>query len=203
MTTRRNCLQSLGGILTAGMIGRVAKAGVQCGQPSPPYGVQSCVAGIPQEKLNMVFAVQQASEWCWAACIQMVFAYWGHPVPQQEIVRQTWGQVSNMPGQPSDILRDLNRAWTDANGNDFRVSGDVFSASAITAAQDLQQEMPLIIGSLGHAMVLSAVSYNRAPNGQIQLSGALVRDPYPGRGRRQLTPMEIAASMLLVRIRFS
>jgi ABC-type bacteriocin/lantibiotic exporter with double-glycine peptidase domain len=150
----------------------------------------------------MTFAYQQASEWCWAACIQMVFGYWGHPISQQEIVRQTWRVVANMPAQPLDIVRDLNRDWTDSSGQDFSVAGDVFSASGVTAAQDLAAEMPLIIGSMGHAMVLTAVSYNRAQTSQGQVTGALVRDPWPGNGgRRPLSAVEAASTMLLVRIR--
>ena len=109
-----------------------------------------------------------------------------------------------MPAQPIDIIRDLNRNWKDRNGNGFAVEGDVFSADGATAAQDLAGEMPLIIGSMGHAMVLTAVSYNRARNSQGQVTGALVRDPWPGGvGRRQLSPMEAAAAMLLARVRIS
>ena len=150
----------------------------------------------------MVFAYQQASEWCWAACIQMVFSYWGHPVSQQEIVRQTWGVITNMPAQPEQIIADLNRQWEDRGGNVFTSEADTFSATGETAAQDLARDMPLIIGSMGHAMVLSAVSYNRAQSGQGQVTGALVRDPMPGNGgRRPLRPQEAAATMLLARVR--
>jgi ABC-type bacteriocin/lantibiotic exporter with double-glycine peptidase domain len=150
--------------------------------------------------MNMVFAFQQESEWCWAACLQMVFAYWGHRISQQEIVKQTWGVIANMPAQPYDIVRDLNRDWEDSSG-DFTVRGDVFSANGVTAAQDLAVDMPLIIGSMGHAMVLTAVSYNRAPNGQGEVTGALVRDPL--RGKRPLSNNEAVATMILARIRVS
>jgi hypothetical protein len=174
---------------------------LSCGQPMPPWGVRACIAGIPAERLNTVYATQQATEWCWAACLEMVFTYYGHPIPQREIVRQTWGAVVNMPAQPFQIVQDLNRSWVDSNGNSFSVRGDVFSASAATTAQDLAGDMPLIIGSLGHAMVLTAISYNVAPNTQGSPTGALVRDPWPGRGRRELTPQEWAGTMLLARIR--
>jgi hypothetical protein len=201
---RRSYIRSLGGVVAAGLIPSALKAALQCGPPTPPWGVQPCVAGIPQERLNMVFAYQQQSEWCWAACIEMVFGYWGHPITQQEIVRQTWGVIANMPAQPLDIIRDLNRGWQDRNGRQFTVLGDVFSANSATAAQDLVAEMPLIIGSFGHAMVLTAVSYNRAQNSQGQVTGAVVRDPWPGRGgRRPLSAIEAAGEMLLVRIRVS
>lgn len=150
----------------------------------------------------MVFAYQEASEWCWAACIQMVFAYWGHAVSQQEIVRQTWGVVTNMPGQPWQIVADLNRRWRDRSGSVFTSEADTFTANGVTAAQDLAGDMPLIIGSMGHAMVLTAVYYNRAQNGQGQVTGALVRDPWPGNGgRRPLSSREAASTMLLARVR--
>ena len=95
----------------------------------------------------MVFAYQQASEWCWAACIQMVLSYWGHPVSQQEIVRQTWGVIANIPAQPVQIISDLNRQWKDSSGRAFTSEADAFSATGATAAQDLAGNMPLIIGS--------------------------------------------------------
>jgi hypothetical protein len=106
--------------------------------------------------MNTVYATQQMSQWCWAACLEMVFAYWGHPVSQVEIVRQTWGTIANVPAQPYQIVTDLNRRWQDDDGNSFNVAGDVFTANAVTAAQDLAADMPLIVGSLGHAMVLTA-----------------------------------------------
>jgi hypothetical protein len=202
MLDRRNWLKALAAAAGGGVIPATLRGALQCGPPTPPWGVQSCVAGIPQERLNTVFAYQQASEWCWAACIQMVFSYWGHPLSQQEIVKQTWGGIANMPAQPIQIVQDLNRGWRDARGVQFTSEGDYFSANGITAAQDLAQEMPLIIGSMGHAMVLTAVSYNRAQNGTGQITGALVRDPLPGNGgRRPLSAYEAAATMLLIRIR--
>jgi hypothetical protein len=169
----------------------------------PPYGVQACVAGIAQQEMDTVEASQQQSQWCWAACIEMVFSYWGHPIAQEEIVRQTWGGIVNMPAQPNQIVAALNRSWMDNNGNPFRANGDVFTATGATAAQDLAGGMPLIIGSMGHAMVLTAIAYNRAPNSQGQVTGAIVRDPWPGRGRRELTAQEAAATMLLARVRVS
>lgn len=199
MWSRRSWMKALGGAAGATVMSGGLKAALQCGSMLPPYGEQGCVAGIPEARLNFVFAYQQASEWCWAACMQMVFSYWGHPVPQREIVRQTWGAITDMPAQPQQIVADLNRDWTDIRGDQFTVEADCFTATGAEAAQDLAREMPLIVGSLGHAMVLSAVSYQRVPNGQGQVTGAVVRDPL--RGKRALSPMEAAAVMLLARIR--
>jgi hypothetical protein len=81
------------------------------------------------------------------------------------------------------------------------VQGDVFSANAITAAQDLSANMPLIVGAMGHAMVLTALTYWRDVYGRGQVVDAVVRDPWPGRGRRSLTPQEWYSVNFLIRIR--
>jgi hypothetical protein len=110
-----------------------------------------------------------------------------------------------MPAQPYQIVRDLNRSWVDADGDGFSVAGDVFSANSATAAQDLAVDFPLIVGSLGHAMVLTAITYQAVPNpyAAATVIGATVRDPWPGRGKRSLTAREYVGTMLLVRIRIS
>jgi hypothetical protein len=164
-------------------------------------GFRRCEAGIDSSGMNTVYAPQQASQWCWAACLQMVFTYWGHPVSQRRIVSETWGGLVNMPASPIQIIQDLNRSWEDDRGRDFEVAGDVFSANAVTAAQDLANDCPLILGSLGHAMVLTSITYQGNAYGQVQILGAKVRDPWPGRGLRELTLQEYAGAMMLARIR--
>jgi hypothetical protein len=133
----------------------------------------------------------------------MVFGYHGYRVAQDRIVAETWGAIVNLPGSPYQILADLNRAWRDDGGRAFGVMGDVFSANPITASQDLAQDQPLIIGTMGHAMVLTAMDFVRDSYGNGQVTGAIVRDPWPGRGRRNITPQEWNSTNFLVRIRVS
>lgn len=73
----------------------------------------------------------------------------------------------------------------------------------MTAAQDLTNNMPLIIGTMGHAMVLTSLRYARDVNGNGQVNAAIVRDPWPNRGRRVLTAQEWYSTSFLVRIRVS
>jgi hypothetical protein len=133
----------------------------------------------------------------------MVFRYHGLNISQGKIVEEVFGGRVHRPGSPEEILEALNRTWTDENDNDYDVEGDVYSVSPATAAQDLAADFPLIIGSLGHAMVLSAVSYYRDLYGNGQIVNALVRDPWPGRGRRQITAVEWAYMSFAARIRVS
>ncbi|MHB1117780.1 hypothetical protein [Sideroxydans sp.] len=100
-------------------------------------------------------------------------------------------------------MANLNRGWTDEDGDDFSVTGDVYSANPITAAQDLAQDMPLIIGTMGHAMLLTSLVYVRDGQGNGNVTSAIVRDPWPGRGRRVLSPQEWFSADFLARIRVS
>jgi len=179
---------------------RPALAELSCSSPNA-NGLQLCVAGLRSDIATTLYAVQSMNQWCWAASIAMVFKHHGFEVPQEEIVAQAWGNIVNMPGQPQQILASLNRVWMDTRGRRFQVSGDVYTANPPNAAQDLAANNPLIIGTQGHAMVLTALQYMRAPNGNGTVTLATVRDPWPGRGRRDLRADEWYQTMLLVRIR--
>jgi Papain-like cysteine protease AvrRpt2 len=179
----------------------------QCGAPvstMTSMGVQPievCTAGISSITFKQAF--QQQNEWCWAACISMVFAYYHHAVDQQRIVKETWGTVADMPGQPRDILRDLNKRWTDDAGHAFQCQGDMLSVNVNTAVEDLIDNHPLIIGAFGHATVLTAItSQVDTTTSQYEIQQVIVRDPWPGSGgRRPLSPMEWRGINFAARIR--
>lgn len=203
---RRRELLHLATALGAGLASLPARAAIQCGPFMPPAGVQMCEAGVLSTVANQTAAAvngQHMSQWCWAACIAMVFEYHGHPVVQERIVADTFGRLMNLPGQPHQILAKLNRVWEDDHGDRFRVQGDAFTANAITAAHDLANDQPLIIGTMGHAVLLTSLTYVRDMVGRGEVQQAVVRDPWPGRGRRMLTPQEWFGISFAVRIRVS
>jgi len=83
-----------------------------CGPPQcnlVGYCMQTCSVGLPTNLVNFVAARQAKSQWCWAACIQMVFAAHGYRMSQETFVKMTFGSEANMPGQPGQILSALNR----------------------------------------------------------------------------------------------
>ena len=185
-----------------------ASAEVRCGPYFPTtFGpAQICDAGIPSQYLDVTAQlepdVQLQSQWCWAAAISGVFAYYGHPVSQQEIVHAAYGDIVNMPGTPRAIMASLNRPWLDDAGRRFGVSSDVYTANWVTAAQDLARNLPLIVGSLGHAMIVSATEYRRFTNGAGETRSVVVRDPWPTNPRRRtLTLREAYGVQVLIRIR--
>jgi hypothetical protein len=131
----------------------------------------------------------------------MVFAAHGHRVPQERFVADTFGDIADMPGQPHEILAALNRSYVDDDGVPFVGLGDTFTVSLETAAFDLENRRPLIVGALGHATVLTGLSWVVDNAGGFRVIEAVVRDPWPGNlSRRRLSPQEWANISFAARV---
>ena len=64
---------------------RTAHSAEQC-QPDPIYGTV-CTVGVPPAQFaTSAYMQQQQDEWCWAASVSMIWAYYGLAVTQSEIV---------------------------------------------------------------------------------------------------------------------
>lgn len=144
---------------------------------------------------------QRNTQWCWAACIGMVFLYYGLNVSQETLVEQTWGGLVDDTGTPQQILMNLNHPWMDLRGNGFYVTGDSYSANHTTAAEDLSNDMPLIISTMGHAMVLTSLRHLPDQYGRGDVIDAIVLDPWEDKGRRSLSEQEWYSADFLTRIR--
>lgn len=174
----------------------------------PPTGIHVCDSYLPGG-LTGVRAVQRMDQWCWAASISMVFAYYGHPVSQERIVAEAYGRIVGMPAQPWTMLQSLNREWEDDRGRTFRCDSSSGMTDVVSAARDLADEKPLIIGTHGHAVVLTGLEYwapwVRGPygptTGNVAINLAQVQDPWPGRGQRNLSASEWRDINFAVQIR--
>jgi hypothetical protein len=156
----------------------------------PATGLRRCAVGIPVSTMEQVFAAQKASEWCWAATMSMIFGYYGHPVAQETIVEKTWNAVVNWPAFTGEVMTSaLNKRWTDQNERTFQSTATVYDLAAgkqeisnSDIARELALEHPLVIGTQGHAMVLTAMEYLEGVAGGVQVLTAVVQDPWPGAG---------------------
>ena len=166
---------------------RLARAEGECGPPNP-YGAASCAMGIPSWRAGTIEADQDNSQWCWAACIQMVLKHYRYDIDQADIVRQVFGREVNLPADPWTLVAALNRRYVNDEGDRFGlVSGP---ADLAIARAELIAGRPLIVGTLGHAMVLTAFSTVETPFG-FEVVDAVVRDPWPtSGGRRSLNARE-------------
>jgi hypothetical protein len=145
------------------------------------------------------FKAQEQSQWCWAAGISMLFSYYNHPVSQERIVKSLYGATVNLPSGPGwNIASRLNSVWDDDNNKRFKsqltaafdADAGVNAVNNAWLVNELDHEHPFIIGTNGHAVVATAIQYFQTPYGP-NVVGVGVFDPWPGRGARTLTPVEV------------
>ena len=154
------------------------------------HAQQPITVGIPRHKMNYVAAPQMQSQWCWAACIQMIFRYYGVSISQEKIVARTYGSdaygsLPNWPGSWQAITANLNN-WDIDSGRQYYAVGASFSHGIPDSAgviDELRKGHPIILAyasgpNSGHAVVLTGVSYINSYSGPI-ITTAIVRDPWP------------------------
>lgn len=181
--------------------------------PIDGYGTERCESGLLSDVIDDTFAnsgtgtIQERQNWCWAAAISMAFAQAGYKVPQEQIVKETIGSVRDVRGQGYQMHGALSRRWTDVNGKNFDVTARVFDitsqradVSNATIVRELHNNRPVIYGALGHATLLTSVTYIKHRSGNVQVLGATVRDPWPGNGRRVLSAAEMMNPMFAAAI---
>lgn len=169
---------------------------------------QLAYLGIPSSSFNQVYAEQQNSQWCWAACIQMILNYYGVNVSQYDIVRRTYGidaygRVPNWAGNYDVITANLNNWSVDRNGVRYlvRASMGYGVPNQAVLLDELDNQYPVLLGYptsrySGHAVVATAAGYYGYRDDPT-IATLVVRDPRrsslatPYRGR-----MEYDASLL-------
>jgi hypothetical protein len=144
-------------------------------------------AQVDLMQLSQAVSTQQCEEWCWAASISMIFAFYGHPLGQSAIVAATYGAVACLPaGSSTTIGRDLSRPWIDDRGRAFSsqvvAAYDYFnrynSLSNQMIVSALKGNNPLLYCNQSHAMVVYSVSYYDTPSGP-NVQRVQVIDPWP------------------------
>ena len=74
--------------------------------------------------------------------------------------------------------------------------------AAAVAGAELTAGRPLIVGTVGHAVLLTAVNYAHDNRGNLQILEMVVRDPWPtSPNRRVLSQMETQQMYFLAAVR--
>jgi hypothetical protein len=189
---RRGFLTALGAAGAGSLIPGTAHAVYQC---TPDW---RCVAEVPEDQLQLHYAIQQRTEWCWAASISMLFSCYGYEVSQERIVDEAYGSPVNMPAQSITMSLEMNRDWTDDGGKRF--SSRVLRAFDFNAGVQtinnpfiigqLERSHPLVIGANRHAVLLTRLEYIGGSMNPTILGGGVL-DPWPGEGARRLRSDEL------------
>ena len=163
------------------------------------------VAGVNTEQFNYVAANsrQRATNWCWAACIQMVLNYHGLYITQEEIVQQCYGGLYDAPGGYEQFAVGLNRWAYNNRGSISKVSFNSYPTNSNEIVNFLSSNWPLIVGintggDVGHAYVLTAIYYSigtdQYGNAIAIADKVVLRDPWPGSVSRQEWPWQSFAN---------
>lgn len=173
--------------------------GQSCMQIQPNYF--SC--GIPSNEFDYMRATtinngeQIQSNWCWAACIQMVLNYHGLYVTQIDAVTKIYGSpLVNQPANEQQILAALSGWAPDVTGNFSAIHAYGGSTSLDEIINGLSGKWPLIVGmknpngGVGHAFVLTAIYFSNIYDNFGNVIGRIpdkvvLRDPWPGNPSRQ------------------
>lgn len=187
--SRRHILTALAATLA---LPRIARADIACRSGAP--GEEICQAGLPFSP-DMRTAGQECQFWCWAACIEAIFALNGHTVRQAEIVSRLYGQPACVAADGPTIANAIAGAWIGAEGRSFRADPQILidaqygvwrEDAHIVAARELEAGRPLVLGALSHAVLLTAMTFARAPGGATQVIELVIRDPWPTNPNRQV-----------------
>lgn len=151
--------------------------------------------GIPTEVMVVHSTEQQSQNWCWAASAQMALSTQGFKLSQKEIVRTLFGRLVDAPGGVPQFV-ELCGNHQSAEGS-VHVSCEFGGGSPPInfLIQSLREKRPVILGcdnpgsNIGHAVVATAVIYQESSLGP-KLVRVMVRDPWPGEGKRILLPEE-------------
>jgi hypothetical protein len=187
---------------------KIAFAQTWCSEAGPE-AERLCTAGL---NLGSAETVRQLRpHWCWAACIQTIFAVHGLDVAQDAIVHKVFGNDIDRSANAPQIMSAINGEWTAVNGSKFQASGMVLWNHVVSferpnalqlAADELGKGNPLIFATEGHSMVLTAMTYREDTGGKVIIDSLTVRDPWPtAPNRRVLREDEVRNSGLLCAVR--
>lgn len=166
------------------------------GQSIIQLGPNYFSAGVPSQEFEFYSAAehsgrQRQTNWCWAACVQMVLNYHGLYVTQEQVVQKIYGNLVDQPAGQQQIMNALS-GW--APNYQGRIS-QIYCQSGFTSINDITNNLaykwPLIVGlrnpqgGIGHAYVLTAIYYSTDMYNNTIPNKVVLRDPWPGSPSRQ------------------
>ena len=146
------------------------------------------------------YSEQEASEWCWAASIQAVLAYYGIERKQRDIVMATYGQVANVPAlSPQSLYRALNNFQI--SDRSIQIVRSQWATGNFLTAPMLDRELtnnhPIITWfkngpSSGHSVVIYSADF--AASGEPYKVRYF--DPWPGEGFQTMTAQPFGSQIV-------
>lgn len=159
------------------------------------------LVGVPTEDFEYYAAPQKEgkqrqSNWCWAACIQMVLNYDGLYITQEDIVRKIYGDLVDAPANESQVQYALSGWAPDVSGGMSKIvyEGAIMQARDISV--NLTWNTPLVVGLInangqgGHAYVITGMYFWAGQDNEPIPDKVILRDPWPGNISKQIISWE-------------
>ncbi len=129
---------------------------------------------------------QKQSNWCWAACLQMILRTHDIKVSQKELVKQAFNDVVNRKLHSADIVSTFNDRRYKSSSNDsiYRLYVRRKYCTERELINHLHSQRPLMVGlenyqDGGHAYVLRAIYFTQDIRGNIWIDKVILVDPSP------------------------
>ncbi|MBE3636614.1 hypothetical protein [Mangrovicoccus algicola] len=185
----------------------LARAGAAHGCYRAQPGEVRCQVGFPDAPF---IDPQDCRSSCWANCLAYVLTGYGMSVSAGSVLWHM--RRTGACGRDNDAARLMaaTGGWVDDTGRSFLVTarrlGDLAaetpSQEAFAPLVEALSARPLIVGSAGHSMVLTEMSYVDAPGRPMRPETLTLRDPWTGTANlRHLAPAEAPERLFAVDIR--
>lgn len=128
---------------------------------------------------------QKDSNWCWAACMQMILRSHDIKVSQRELVKQAFDKVVNQKLHSQAIVSTFNnQLYKGESDSIFRLRVRRKQCDEREIINHLHNKRPLMVGlksyhDEGHTYVLRAVYFVQNIQGKIWIDRVLLVDPSP------------------------
>lgn len=119
-------------------------------------------------------SVQEKDNWCWAACVQTIFCYYGIMESHANIVRRVYGSSCDWTASGNEMSETLD-GWHGLTVKSFRAK------SAQSFIDEIAAGHPLIIGYGEHAYLLTHIYYNKTSNGALTPFKVIMINPKSGK----------------------
>jgi len=165
---------------------------------APGFARAGVFVGIADQEFASHYRPQQATEWCWASCVEMALSWEGIAVSQESIVARCLGGEVNLGGEPDDMVASTNGIFRTTTGEAVLISGQFLRGAPTPTVlyNHLRRRKPVILlyeradGS-GHAVLLTGIEVRIDPDDGVFVEQLHVFDPSLGAGRPDAATVDV------------
>ena len=132
------------------------------------------------DRMQECFFVQEKSNWCWAACLQTVLAYYKIHISQRSLVKKTFGNFEDRGATAIEMVQTIN-GWKKGKRQVTCYADTLINVTDLIG--ELEQNHPVIVGmpyqGRQHAMVLTRMYFQKDSRieGKINPTQVVLIDP--------------------------